>query len=140
MVSAHHGTEETICRLVETYSDMLLRLAATRLSSTADDADALLRAVRALPEKYGAVVYLHYYEGHTMKEIGKFLGLPAATVGTRLRRGRERLERFAGEEVCYAVYACTGIGVPSTAEFSMAEDGAITLNDGVDGAIFTVEP
>lgn len=52
----------------------------------------------------------------------------------------DSLERFAGEEVCYAVYACTGIGVPSTAEFSMAEDGAITLNDGVDGAIFTVEP
>ena len=118
MVSAHHGTEETICRLVETYSDMLLRLAATRLSSTADDADALLRAVRALPEKYGAVVYLHYYEGYTMKEIGKFLGLPAATVGTRLGRGRERLKQFAGEEVYYAAYACTGIGVPSTAEFS----------------------
>ena len=49
------------------------------------------------------------------------------------------LEQFAPEEVCYAVYACEGMGVPSTAEFSMAEDGTITLNDGVDGAIFTVE-
>ena len=83
---------------METYSDMLLRLAATRLSSTADDADALLRAVRALPEKYGAVVYLHYYEGHTMKEIGKFLGLPAATVGTRLGRGRERLKQMLEDD------------------------------------------
>ena len=96
LVSAHHGTEETICRLVETYSDMLLRLAATRLSSTADDADALLRAVRALPEKYGAVVYLHYYEGHTMKEIGKFLGLPAATVGDKARARTRTTEADAG--------------------------------------------
>ena len=52
----------------------------------------------------------------------------------------ESLEQFAPEEVCYAVFACEGMGVPSTAEFSMAEDGTITLNDGVDGAIFTVEP
>ena len=52
----------------------------------------------------------------------------------------DSLEQFAGEEVYYAVFACEGMGVPSTAEFSMAEDGAITLNDGVDGAIFTVGP
>ena len=28
------GTQETICRIVEEYSDMLLRLACTRLDST----------------------------------------------------------------------------------------------------------
>lgn len=52
----------------------------------------------------------------------------------------DALTQFTGEEVCYAAYSCEGMGVPSTAEFSMAEDGTITLNDGVDGAIFTVEP
>ena len=36
-----YGTEETICRIVETYSDMLLRLAATRLNSTADAEDTV---------------------------------------------------------------------------------------------------
>ena len=51
----------------------------------------------------------------------------------------DSLEQFAGEEVYYAAYVCEGLGVPSTAEFSMAEDGTITLNDGVDGAIFPVE-
>ena len=58
----------------------------------------LLSAVRALPEKYSAIIHLHYYEGYTMKEIGKLMGLPAATVGTRLARGRERLRQMLKEE------------------------------------------
>ena len=35
------GTEETICRLVREYSDMLLRLACTRLPSVSDAEDAV---------------------------------------------------------------------------------------------------
>ena len=41
----------------------------------------------------------HYYEGYTIKEIAKLLGLPAATVGTRLARGRERLRQLLKEDV-----------------------------------------
>ena len=154
------GTEETICRLVGEYSDMLLRLACTRLSSVSDAEDAvqevflrllaapvsfrdagherawlirttlhrasdlrrqaekrnlpleeaaqtaapepgtdLLQAVQALPEKYGAVIHLHYYEGYSIREIGTLLDLPAATVGTRLARGRERLREMLKEEI-----------------------------------------
>ncbi len=154
------GTEETICRLVREYSDMLLHLACTRLDSVSDAEDAvqevflrllsspvvfrdaghekawlirttlhrasdirrraekrnvpleeaeqaavpeagseLLYAVRALPEKYGAVIHLHYYEGYSIQEIGKLLGLPAATVGTRLARGRDRLRQMLKEEI-----------------------------------------
>ena len=154
------GTEETVCRLVREYSDMLLRLACARLSCVSDAEDAvqevflrllaapvsfrdaghekawlirttlhrasdirrraakrelpleeavqmaapepgveLLQAVRALPEQYGAVIHLHYYEGYSIKEIGKLLGLPAATVGTRLARGRERLRALLKEEI-----------------------------------------
>ena len=150
------GTDETVRRLVETYSPMLLRLAAARLSSPADAEDAvqeaflrlltthpvlrdaehekawlirttlhracdirksaarrnlpleeavlaaapeaeegdLLAAVRALPDKYGAVIHLHYYEGYSIGEIANLLGVPAPTVGTRLARGRERLRRL----------------------------------------------
>ena len=58
----------------------------------------LLSAVRALPEKYGAVIHLYYYEGYSIKEIAKLLGLPAPTVGTRLARGRERLRQMLKEE------------------------------------------
>lgn len=153
------GTDETICRVVETYSSMLLRLACTRLDTTADAEDAvqetflklltakpvfrdaehekawlirttlhrasdirrlaekrnvpleeaaqaaapeqeneLLAVVRSLPEKYSAVIHLYYYEGYSIKEIAKLLGLPAPTVGTRLARGRERLRQMLKEE------------------------------------------
>ena len=157
---ASFASDETISRIVETYSPMLLRLACTRLDDPADAEDIvqevflklltvrpafrdaehekawlirttlhraadlrkaaarrnvpleeallasapepenqLLAAVRALPEKYGAVIHLHYYEGYSLKEIGKLLGLPAATVGTRLARGRERLRQSLKEEI-----------------------------------------
>lgn len=155
------GTDETVySRMVREHSGMLLRLASTRLDSTADAEDAvqeaflrlltarpvfrdagherawlirttlqrasdirrraerrravpleeaseaaapdgdseLLAAVRSLPEKYSAPVHLHYYEGYSIKEIAKLLGLPTATVGTRLARGRERLRRMLKEE------------------------------------------
>ena len=61
--------------------------------------EELRSAVRALPEMYGAVIHLHYYEGYSIKEIAKLLGLPAATVGTRLARGRERLRQMLKEDV-----------------------------------------
>lgn len=48
----------------------------------------VLNAVLSLPEKYRTVLHLYYYEGYDMKEIGGIMRLPAATVGTRLARGR----------------------------------------------------
>ena len=33
-----------------------------------------------------------YYEGYSCEEISQFLGIPNATVRTRLRRGREQLK------------------------------------------------
>lgn len=154
------GTDEYISRIVTQYSDTLLRLAMTRLPSTADAEDAvqevflrlltakprfrdgehekawliratlqrakdicrakarqdlpleeagevtamseevpeLLSAVQALPEKYSTVIHLYYYEGYSIKEIAKTLGLPSPTVGTRLARGRERLKKILKEE------------------------------------------
>ena len=64
-----------------------------------EDSLELLSAVRALPDKYSAVIHLYYYEGYSIKEIAKTLGLPAATVGTRLARGRERLRQMLKEDV-----------------------------------------
>ena len=156
------GAQDDAGRLVETYSSMLLRLACTRLDSTADAEDAvqevflklltsrpvfrdeehekawlirttlhrasdirrqaerrnvaldetvtgtdappegkslLLSAVQALPETYSSVIHLYYYEGYSIKEIANLLGLPAATVGTRLARGRERLRQSLKEEI-----------------------------------------
>ena len=58
----------------------------------------LLTAVRTLPEKYASVIHLYYYEGYSIKEIAKLLGLNAATAGTRLARGRERLRQMLKED------------------------------------------
>lgn len=55
---------------------------------------SVLAAVNRLPAHYRAVIYLHYYEGYTAEEIGHILGIPKATVHTRLVRGREKLKPF----------------------------------------------
>jgi len=64
-----------------------------------EEGSELLTAVRALPEKYSAVIHLYYYEGYSIKEIARLLGVPAPTVGTRLARGRERLRQMLKEEI-----------------------------------------
>ncbi len=56
----------------------------------------VLAAVNALPPRYRAVIYLYYYEGYQAAEIGQILGIPTATVHTRLARGRERLKLELG--------------------------------------------
>ena len=155
-----HQREEAL-RIVETYSDLILRLCYTYLKNTQDAEDicqdtflklltgshrfsspehekawvirtasnackdilksaryqstcaldecccaaapeesdgSVLEAVQALPEPYREVIYLHYYEGYNLKEIGALLSIPAATAGTRLARGRYKLKTIMGEE------------------------------------------
>lgn len=57
---------------------------------------SLLAAVNDLPPHYRAVIYLYYYEGYQAAEIGAILGVPTATVHTRLIRGRARLRELLG--------------------------------------------
>lgn len=57
---------------------------------------SVLAAVNALPPRYRAVIYLYYYEGYRAAEIGQILGVPTATVNTRLARGREKLKQDLG--------------------------------------------
>ena len=52
----------------------------------------LFRQVMALPPKYRAAVYLHYYEGYSVKEIAELLGAKASTVQTWLMRARGQLK------------------------------------------------
>ena len=51
----------------------------------------LAEAVVALPEKYKAVVHLHYYEGYSVAETAEILKLSQSAVKMRLKRGRELL-------------------------------------------------
>ena len=70
----------------------------TENSPAREEGGELLAAVRALPQKYSSVIHLHYYEGYSIQEISKLLGLPAPTVGTRLARGRSGLRQMLKEE------------------------------------------
>ena len=45
----------------------------------------------ALPEKYREAVYLHYYEGYSVREIASLLGRSEAAVTAHLSRGRKSL-------------------------------------------------
>ena len=57
---------------------------------------SLLQVVNTLPAHYRAVIYLYYYEGYQAAEIGRILGIPTATVHTRLARGRAKLKTLLG--------------------------------------------
>lgn len=59
---------------------------------------SVLAAVNALPTRYRTVIYLYYYEGYQASEIGEILGIPTATVHTRLARGRDKLKTALGGE------------------------------------------
>ncbi|MBR5370869.1 MAG: sigma-70 family RNA polymerase sigma factor [Oscillospiraceae bacterium] len=61
------------------------------LADDQEDTAVILDAVRALPQPYAEVVYLHDCEGYTLKEIAEMLGKKENTVGAQLRRGHEKL-------------------------------------------------
>lgn len=54
-------------------------------------------ALRGLPDKYGIVIYLHYFEGYGTREIASMLKLTESNVKARLKRGREKLKAFLTE-------------------------------------------
>lgn len=52
----------------------------------------LYQEVMDLPIKYRVPLYLYYYEGYKVDEVGKLLGLNTSTVQTRLARARAKLK------------------------------------------------
>jgi RNA polymerase sigma factor (sigma-70 family) len=54
--------------------------------------DEILEAVRRLPEAEREAISLFYISGHSEREVGQFLGIPATTVKNRLRSGRKKLK------------------------------------------------
>ena len=71
----------------------------TEASYTEKESDGVLYCVMKLEENYRAVIHLYYYEGYSIKEIASILGLPSATVGTRLKRGRAKLKKMLEGDV-----------------------------------------
>ncbi|SJM28560.1 sigma-70 family RNA polymerase sigma factor [Mesorhizobium delmotii] len=56
-----------------------------------DKGAALRRFVDALPEEHRTVIDLAYYHGQSVSEIGEVLGIPVATVKTRMFYARKKL-------------------------------------------------
>jgi len=52
----------------------------------------LLRALRHIPLDYQVALELHYWEHQSASQIAAITGLPAGTVKTRVRRGRQLLQ------------------------------------------------
>lgn len=62
-----------------------------------EEDDQLMAAIMSLPIKYREVIYLHYYEEQSIKEIALLTEVNSNTVKTRLRRAKELLkERLEG--------------------------------------------
>ncbi|MBP1081832.1 MULTISPECIES: sigma-70 family RNA polymerase sigma factor [Bacillus] len=57
------------------------------------DRKELYNNILTLPPKYRELIFLHYYNDMTVKEISEVTGLPAATIKTRLYRGKEKLKK-----------------------------------------------
>ena len=76
-----------------------LEVLSEEAASISSEQHATLEAVLALPEKYKAVIYLHYYEGYNAREIGRILKKKENTVYSLLSRGRELLRQELGGDV-----------------------------------------
>lgn len=74
-----------------------LEAAASTAAPEAPD-NAVLDAVMELPENYREAVYLHYFEGYSVREIAGLLGRSEAAVTAHLSRGRHKLRTTLGGE------------------------------------------
>ena len=71
------------------------------LDRAAPQGEPLLRQVMELPRKDQAVLYLHYYEGFSTREVGEMLHISQSAVTTRLLRARKKLKEVLGEDCPY---------------------------------------
>jgi RNA polymerase sigma-70 factor (ECF subfamily) len=83
--------------LSEEGAELLATLDADPGTSDSTGALDLRHAVNALPEDLRVIVALRYYGGMDATEIGNALGLPPATVRTRLRRALATLRERLGD-------------------------------------------
>ncbi len=61
--------------------------------------DEIVDKLKKLKRDYRVVIYLYYYEGFSVKEIGNILNKSESTIQTWLARGREKLRIELGGEL-----------------------------------------
>lgn len=75
-----------VCELDETFED------------TEVEKEDLSFALKKLPKKYSAVLYLFYFEDMSIKEIASALNLEEGNVGVLLSRARQKLKEILEKE------------------------------------------
>ena len=92
--------EKVILVGVETGGDEPAETSLDELAELGAESEDLgvLDALMALPEKYRAVLTLHYVEGYGTAEIAGMIGRTPSAVKMRLKKGRELLETELGKE------------------------------------------
>lgn len=65
----------------------------TDVSQVHQESD-LDNAMATLSEEYRLVVYLHYYEGYSVKDIAHIIRISESNVKIRLKRARDKLREF----------------------------------------------
>lgn len=59
----------------------------------------LYEAVRLLPDETQTIIYLHYYEEYTLKEVSQITGYNLNTVKSRLYAGLKKLKDIIKEDI-----------------------------------------
>ncbi len=60
--------------------------------------DGLFELIHRLGRKNRIVMYMYYYEGYSVGETAKILGISANAVSSRLKRGRQQLRKLIEKE------------------------------------------
>ena len=102
---AQHLAAEFVSKLARERAPLPAEADLTRLTGDGPDplaglqarerADAVRRAVLALPERYREPIVLFYFQEMDLRETARILGIPEGTLKARLHRGRELLKRKA---------------------------------------------
>lgn len=64
------------------------------LALSREDKDQLEKSLAGISPKYREVLVLYYYDELSYQEIADVLHIPIATVGVRIRRGKEALQKI----------------------------------------------
>lgn len=87
------GKEERSTPMQEEALELLLKQPLPEASP-----EDMLRYFKDLPQKYGAVLLLHYIYGYQAREIGELLGIATNTAEQRLSRARRLLRKLIEDE------------------------------------------
>ena len=77
----------------QTVSVAALDPSPSKIIAAHDEQRLLLQALRSIPLDYQVILELVYWEGMTAAGAAEVLGLPLGTAKTRIRRGRQLIER-----------------------------------------------